>query len=58
MTYSKMTADEMISLILPIAEYFKERAESNSDPVDAELSDHYRFTLQRIAEDLAEMQTV
>lgn len=53
-----MTADEMISLILPIVEYFKERAESNGDPVDAELSDHYRFTLQRIAEDLAKMQTI
>lgn len=50
-----MSIDEMVGLLLPIGQYFSEQAEHAKNPVDAEIANHYAFTLRTIAEELTKI---
>ena len=50
-----MSIDEMIELLLPIEQHFLAQAEKAENPVDAQIANHYAFTLHSIAEELTKI---
>ena len=50
-----MSIDEMVGLLLPIEHHFLMQAEHAENPVDAEIANHYAFTLRTIAEKLTKI---
>lgn len=50
-----MSIDEMVGLLLPIEQHFLAQAEQAENPVDAEIANHYAFTLHSIAEELTKI---